>query len=127
MPVISALHSLQDLTDVIANDIQNVEKKWKTKYAKQKDSYKSLKRKYKHSNTLVYSYKKENERLWELIFTRLNHSSTVEKPKEVYDLIDSIPCVTPPEKKTKYAKKECKLPAKDDSATATTVGIPKFC
>jgi hypothetical protein len=99
----TAVEALYKLSSQIESDIESRELKWTTKYKSLKRDVKQWKKKAKHGKEMTRVLQRENERLWEFIFSHSLHGKSVEMPalgkKEIVELTgqkDDIPCVTPP-------------------------------
>ena len=97
----NTIETLHKLSKEIESDIEHREKKWTAKYKSLKKDVKQWKKKAKHEKEMTRVLQRENERLWEFIFSRSLQMKTVDIPalgkKEIVDLVgdDDIPCVTP--------------------------------
>ena len=102
------ISSLQKITDSLEKEYSKQQHSWDAKYQDQKHKNKLLKRELKQSNALVASLQKENERLWELIFTKIiNTPGSTMPTKQIIDLIgDESDSVIPTVTHSKHTEKK---------------------
>lgn len=103
----TTIEALHKLSKEIESDIEYREQKWTAKYKFLKKNVKEWKKKAKYEKEMTRVLQRENERLWEFIFSRSLQMKTVDIPalgkKEIVDLSntvdddddDDVPCVTP--------------------------------